>query len=105
MLGKQIVNIGDNAFINCGNLAEIEMQGYIQSIGNSIISGCENLVTLKIGYYASIKLSENAFIGYNKDIQIIVNCPSKLTLTDRNNYKSIFYIIESTRRWRFYFSN
>lgn len=105
VLGKQIINIDDNTFTNCSNLTEIEMKGYIQSIGNSVISGCEKLVTLKIGYYASIKLSENAFIGYNKDMQVTVNCPSKLTLTDRNNYKSIFYIIESTRRWRFYFSN
>ena len=48
VIGDGVTSIGDRAFVNCGNLADVTIPGSVTSIGTGAFSNCAKLTSISI---------------------------------------------------------
>ena len=70
--GYTVSSIGDNAFQDCSNLAEVTIPETVTEIGDSAFSGCSNLSEITMQGTTPPTVGANAFDGC---VQLAVNVP------------------------------
>lgn len=62
VIPKDVLEIGENAFINATHVINVEIPYGLYSIGENAFSGCNNLLTIRIPSSVEI-IGKNAFLG------------------------------------------
>jgi len=72
-IGKNVTEIGKNAFAGCSNLKKLNLSGTsIKTIGAGAFSGCKKLKTITINANVTKKVGKNALKGIAKKATITV---------------------------------